>query len=64
MEVLTIPVSPKVAEVLKKSSASLAVLNEINVRLVEACSDGKITIEELLSLFVAVSKLARLLIKK
>jgi hypothetical protein len=64
MEFLNIPVSPKVAEALKKSKNAVSLIQDLNAKLLEALSDNRITFEEVLSLVATIVNIGRQLLKK
>jgi hypothetical protein len=64
MDKLTIPVSPKVAEVLAKSRNLVQMISDFMTKLLDACADGKISFDEVLSLIGAVVNIGRQLARK
>lgn len=64
MDFIKIPVSPKVAEALKKSKGLIDLVSAFNAKLLDALTDNKLSWDELLALFAMIVNIGRTLIKK
>jgi len=64
MDKIIIPISPKIQAALGKSKTVIGLISDFNARLLEACADGKISFDEVLSLIASVVNIGRQLSKK
>jgi hypothetical protein len=64
MDKLTISLSPKAAEAIKKAGNIAGELEKLVSAFVEACADGKLSFNELLGLISTMIRIATGLFKK